>query len=302
MSAHHSSPVQLEPAPGWFVRAIASVPRIGFHHVCGARIRTLEWGDRGDRPVVLVHGGAANAHWFDHVAPLLAHGRHVLALDLSGHGESDRREEYRRDLWVEEVVEIALGAGAAPIVVGHSMGGLVALEAAGTHGEELGGVIVADSPLRPRRTRHGPARNHNRLPRVYSSETEILARFRPDPSDGPIAPYLHAHVARRSIRAVPGGFSWQFDPRFGMGGGMALDEVTTAACRVAFVRGERGMLDPGVMDLLARRLGQDTICTTVADCGHHLMLDRPLAFVATVDEILRSWQDCPAPRHSQEQP
>ena len=54
----------------------------------GCRIRTLRWGAR-DRPgVVLVHGGAAHAHWWVSIAPHLARDYAVVALDLSGHGDS----------------------------------------------------------------------------------------------------------------------------------------------------------------------------------------------------------------------
>ena len=55
---------------------------------------------------MLVHGGAAHSGWWDHVAPLLTWHR-VVALDLTGHGDSDRREVYDMRLWAREVVAVA---------------------------------------------------------------------------------------------------------------------------------------------------------------------------------------------------
>ena len=111
---------------------------------------------------MLVHGGAAHSRWWDHVAPLLTQGRRrVLALDLSGHGDSgsDRR-----------VRPAALGGGGPrrrratavpgtrPVVIGHSMGGFVALTAALHHGDRLTGAIAIDSPIRDRSPEESAAR------------------------------------------------------------------------------------------------------------------------------------------------
>src|SRR5947208_13763703 len=62
-----------------------------FHQV-GAHqhVSALVWGD-GDPELVLVHGGAQNAHTWDTVA--LALGRPLVAIDLPGHGHSDWRDD-----------------------------------------------------------------------------------------------------------------------------------------------------------------------------------------------------------------
>src|ERR1019366_6011017 len=70
--------------------------------------------------------------WWDHIGPLLANGWRVVALDLSGHGDSGRRDSYTLDTWAREVLAVAADAGitTAPTVIGHSMGGLVTLRLA----------------------------------------------------------------------------------------------------------------------------------------------------------------------------
>ena len=78
--------------PRWFRDALAATPRDREIEVEGTPIHYLEWGEP-DRPgLVFVHGGAAHAHWWSPIAPLFLREYRVVALDLSGHGDSGRRE------------------------------------------------------------------------------------------------------------------------------------------------------------------------------------------------------------------
>src|SRR2546426_7972061 len=54
----------------------------------GLRFHFLDWGTRGEPPMLLLHGGAQTAHSWDEVAPDLARDHHVLALDQRGHGDT----------------------------------------------------------------------------------------------------------------------------------------------------------------------------------------------------------------------
>ena len=92
----------MSDAPEWFRRALARKPESATLDVLGCPIHYLRWGDRELPGIVLVHGGAAHAHWWSFIAPLLTSQYHVVALDLSGHGDSGRRAEYRRETWAEE--------------------------------------------------------------------------------------------------------------------------------------------------------------------------------------------------------
>jgi NAD-dependent SIR2 family protein deacetylase len=65
-------------------------PQSCFLSVRGVTLHDLEWGAAGFPPLVLIHGGSAHAHWWDHIAVELAHTHHVIALDSRGHGDSDR--------------------------------------------------------------------------------------------------------------------------------------------------------------------------------------------------------------------
>ena len=133
--------------PSWFTDALAQRPEHRDVVVAGARVAYRVWGPPEGPGVVLVHGGAAHSGWWDHVAPLLT-GHRVVALDLTGHGDSDRRAEYDPLLWAREVVAVAAAAGLTrPVVIGHSMGGWVATTVGVEHAAEVASVVVIDSPL-----------------------------------------------------------------------------------------------------------------------------------------------------------
>jgi pimeloyl-ACP methyl ester carboxylesterase len=114
----------------------------------------------GDQTMFLIHGAFADrttySEQFDHFAA----DRRVIAVELRGHGDSDKPPgPYSIEGFAEDVAWMCseLGAGDA-ILIGHSLGGLVALEAAARQG--IGSaVITLDSPsLIPGWTQRNPGR------------------------------------------------------------------------------------------------------------------------------------------------
>ena len=99
----------------------------------GLRLRVAEAGDPTHPPLLLLHGWGASIYmWRDWFAPLAAAGRHVIAVDLPGHGLSDKPEEagaYRLDALMSVVRELLDAEGIARTdVVAQSMAGTIALE------------------------------------------------------------------------------------------------------------------------------------------------------------------------------
>ncbi len=132
--------MQVHPnAPDWFRAALAVPFDDGRVTVSGAAIHFLAWGEPGRRGLVFVHGGGAHAHWWTHVAARFADEFRVVAVDLSGHGDSDHRDTYAFEQWTEEVLAAARAGRieGPPVVVGHSMGGFVTIATAALHGDEL---------------------------------------------------------------------------------------------------------------------------------------------------------------------
>ena len=141
--------------PSWFTGAIANRPSSRRVAVDGADVHYLAWGDPDLPCLLLLHGGAAHAHWWSFIAPQFTQHYYVVAPDLSGHGDSGRRPTYGMEQWADEVMAVAADAGARshPIVVGHSMGGHVAIVAAGQprrRAERRHHHRLARAPPRPR--------------------------------------------------------------------------------------------------------------------------------------------------------
>ncbi|MFI9834543.1 alpha/beta fold hydrolase [Streptomyces sp. NPDC051913] len=99
-------------------------------------------------PLLLLHGLTFDRrHWAPFLAQLPA-GRRVLALDLPGHGASPESTSYTPDAVAALVHQAVTAAGlASPVVVGHSVGGLLATVYAAE--QPVRGVVNVDQPLLP---------------------------------------------------------------------------------------------------------------------------------------------------------
>lgn len=287
-----------DDAPGWFRRALHT-PFFDEHvDVDGTRIHYLAWGEPGRRGIVFVHGGAAHAHWWTHIAAPFSREFRVVALDLSGHGDSDRREAYSLERWADEVMAVADDAGidGPPVVVGHSMGGFVSIATAAVHSDRLAGVIVLDSPVAEPDHEVGAAQAGAAfgVPKVYPSPEEALARFRTIPPQAHYEPYVMHHVARRSLRAVEGGWSWKFDHDLFSAftssiRAVALPYLPRVSCRFALLRAEHGLVTPDIGQSMYERLGRVAPVVELPEAGHHGMLDQPLVLITAIRTLLADW-------------
>ena len=92
--------------PAWFKWAMSEKPSSNFLQVEGCQIHYLLWDgpkeeDR-EGSILFVHGGAAHSHWWSFLAPFFTNNFRVAALDLSGMGDSGRREEYSAEMRATE--------------------------------------------------------------------------------------------------------------------------------------------------------------------------------------------------------
>jgi pimeloyl-ACP methyl ester carboxylesterase len=112
----------------------------------GYRLSYDEYGS-GDRPVVLIHGLLMNRHMFERLGPALAdRGHRVIAIDLLGHGRSDRPEDLQRysmPLFAYQVNALLDHLGVETAVVGGtSLGANVALQMAVRFPERVEGLFI----------------------------------------------------------------------------------------------------------------------------------------------------------------
>jgi pimeloyl-ACP methyl ester carboxylesterase len=277
--------------PEWFTQALSVPVAERVTVLDGVPVAYRMWGSSPNgRGIVLVHGGAAHSRWWDHIGPLLTVDRRVIAIDLSGHGDSGRRESYSFDGWAREILAVAADAGLdAPTVIGHSMGGVVTLRLAALFGSRIEGAVVIDSPVRnPAPEQHAAQdrRVFGEL-RVYPSREAAIARFRPVP-DQPVLGYIADHVAATSVRQVDGGWTWKWDPRV-----FVLEPprapLTRLACRVALFRAEHGIMSAEMSEIMYDRLGRVAPLIEIPAAGHHIMLDQPIALAAALRTLLSDW-------------
>jgi pimeloyl-ACP methyl ester carboxylesterase len=277
--------------PEWFTQALSAPVADRVTVLDGVPVAYRMWGSSPNgRGIVLVHGGAAHSRWWDHIGPLLTVDRRVIAIDLSGHGDSGRRESYSFDGWAREILAVAADAGLdAPTVIGHSMGGVVTLRLAALFGSRIEGAVVIDSPVRnPAPEQHAAQdRRVFRELRVYPSREAAIARFRPVP-DQPVLGYVADHVAATSVRQVDGGWTWKWDPRV-----FVLEPprapLTRLACRVALFRAEHGIMSAEMSEIMYDRLGRVAPVIEIPAAGHHIMLDQPIALAAALRTLLSDW-------------
>ncbi|MCU1365746.1 MAG: hypothetical protein JWL72_2486 [Ilumatobacteraceae bacterium] len=108
----------------------------------------IDQSGTGD-PIVFIHGmGSSSATWND-CAPLLAAGHHVVVVDLLGHGRSpvpDDPDEYTRDAALADLDDVlAMLAPSPAVLVGHSLGGYLALAHAATRRGVARGLVVLNT-------------------------------------------------------------------------------------------------------------------------------------------------------------
>jgi len=113
----------------------------------GLRLRYLEWGRPEALPIVCVHGYTSSAEAFNAVARRLEDRAHLVAMDVRGHGESawspDGAYQYADQAGDLTALVDRLGIERF-VLIGTSMGGIIAMAYASQHPQRLRGLILND--------------------------------------------------------------------------------------------------------------------------------------------------------------
>jgi len=242
----------------------------------------LDYGGPGPQTLVFVHGGGANAHWFDFVGPALARCCRVLAVDLRGHGDSSWAEPpiYTFEAHMQDLRALFQAEHlVAPLLIGHSMGGILLTQYTGTWPQEVGALIVCDSrPVYSEEAADLLQQMGQRPGREYPTLEEYIAHFRIRP-DGLRAPQaVHDYIARTAARHLSNG-TWmhKIDRR------VYAQRTSTntlpfwqrITCPALVLRAEySSRLTPALLQQI-REVCPHVEWSDVAGAGHHLMLDQP---------------------------
>ncbi|MCU1468154.1 MAG: putative hydrolase or acyltransferase of alpha/beta superfamily [Actinomycetia bacterium] len=262
----------------------------------GGTISALAWGT-GAPELVLIHGGAQNAHTWDTVA--LALDRPLLAVDLPGHGHSAHRDDHA--YWPVEnatAIEEALRVLApdARVVVGMSLGGLTALALTDRAPDLVRALVLVDVTPGVNREKSSAIAQFIDGPEYFSSFDEILARtvqFNPTRSESS----LRRGILHNAIETDDGRWRWRYDlPRRGSGEGddgqvmPGLDDLWSAVerVRVPFLV-VRGGTSPVVDDediAEVERRNPKARVIVVDGAGHSVQGDKPVELAGILNSLL----------------
>lgn len=121
-----------------------------FAKLDGARVHYVNYG-KGDEALVLIHGWTMNVdNWSDQISDLAKRNR-VVAIDLPGHGQSDKPQiSYSMDLFARAVEAVMRNAKVKrAVLVGHSMGTPIARQFYRKYPQKTLAIVVADGALGP---------------------------------------------------------------------------------------------------------------------------------------------------------
>lgn len=276
----------------------------------GLDVSAICWG-RGDPELVLLHGGAQNAHTWDTVA--LALGRPLVAIDLPGHGHSDWRphHDYGPSTLADEVaVAVRALAPNAAAVVGMSLGGLTALCLAAQHPDLVRRLGIVDVTPGTDHAKAEPIVNFVRGPQYFDSFDDILARTI-EHNPGRSERSLRRGVLHNARELPDGRWTWRYDvmrdwrmdtaesaaetaeqaPEHGEAPagpdfGSLWEKVDAVTVPITLWLGGAWSV-VGEEDVAEFRRRQPTVeVITVDGAGHSIQGDRPLELARLIEDLL----------------
>lgn len=281
-------------------------PTVRREHVVVApsrRLSALVWGS-GDPQLVLLHGGSQNAHTWDTVAMALR-PRPLVALDLPGHGHSDRPSERqiaeRSPEAAAQDVAVAIRALApnAAGVVGMSYGGLITIALTQVAPELVRRVLLVDvlPGLKAEHAQH--IRDFVDGPPTFPSFENILARtiqFNPTRT----VSSLRRGILHNAVQLDDGSWvwrhsRWRLETSEVVPGASAEPPATSVALLDSLSRIQvpvllaRGMRPDSVLRdqdeaEFRRRLPKGRV-VHFAEAGHSIQGDMPIELAATIQDF-----------------
>ncbi len=225
----------------------------------GLTIVADEYGSQHEPSVLLLPGGGQSRQVWKQTAQALAEaGRHVIALDLRGHGDSEWPSDRRYDLtaFVGDLNAVLRQLSSRPVIVGASLGGWIAATAIGEGGPDLAtGLILVDSPAH-------------------------------------VDAHSAATVGASLRQAAVDGRATGFDPAFTEAFDLDVMErrMSDAICRIKlptlFVRGARSRISTSEdIVALAQKIAESEV-VEVEDAGHLVAVDQAETLNALLVEFL----------------
>lgn len=230
--------------------------------------------------LVFVHG-AENDHsvWNLQSRYFAYHGWNVMAVDLPGHGRSEGAARATVEAMAQWLIALLDAAGVPKVtLVGHSMGSLVALEAASRLGERIARLAllgtaypmpVSEELLNAARDDEPTAR---RMVNIWSHGPAMLIGANPNPGM-----WMLGRSLRLMERMAPGVFFSDLKACNDYRGGDAAAQAIT--CPTLILLGQRDMMTATKAGQALGKLIPGSRTLVLPGCGHAMMVERP-------DEVL----------------
>ena len=275
----------------WIERIMSSgCDSIRFPAPDGVELHVLAWparnGEDEASPTILLHGGGANGHWWDHLATTFPTHGPLYALDFRGHGDSAYPEKRHVGAFNDDLEALLDVIGRDDVhLVGHSLGAAVALDHASRHPATRSAVLI-DLARGSARGTGRRARLALALRRTYATRDEAIERFRFLPESSRPDEPLRRSIAEQSVRQEPDGrYGYKFD-----GGWFSLPskprpDPASVTCPVLLVRGaESHLLSAEAGETFVAALPKGRF-VEIPGAGHHVLIDQPAAMLGVISEF-----------------
>ncbi|MFB1480041.1 alpha/beta fold hydrolase [Corallococcus sp. RDP092CA] len=267
----------------------------------GLPLRVRQRSPQGAPAVLMLHGWLDHSHSFDPLCEHLPEAWRTVLLDFRGMGQSGHAGPGAAYHFSDHLldVEAALDGLALPPVhlVGHSLGGIVALAYAAARPERVRSLTLIES-LGPsggpsagavQRLR-GFLDDARRPPHRKRYPTVEAAAERLRQANPTLSPDAALLFARHGTRRTPeGDFTFTFDPRHRRRFGQGYDEAQWLAleaavtCPVQLLRGTEGLSPaPELLEARLAALRTQVSPPRAFEGGHHVHLEQPAAIAAAI--------------------
>ena len=278
--------------PEWFDSAISIERQECFVEVEGKNIHYSLWGDSTKPGIFFVHGYSANSNWWDYIAPHFLENFCAVAIDLSGNGMSDHREEYSQSLYAKEFKAVIQDLNwKSAIFIAHSMGGSISLAASGIYPEIFKEIILLDSiVVMPPDKARPMGRSMIRADFYYNTLEEASGGFRLIPPQPCNNNFILQYIARNSYKKTDKGWRLKSDGKImkTYQSSDLTDLLMNPVCPVYLVYGLMSQIFPAELLDYTKYVGNlpDERVVGIPGAMHHLFIDEPLGVVNELKKLL----------------
>ena len=282
-------------SPQWFDLVITTEAESRYVKVNDVQIHYLIWGDSKKPCLFFVHGYGANAHWWDFIAPYFLEEFCVVAIDLSGMGDSDHRETYTQESYCEEMKAVCIDLQIpSAYFIAHSLGGAIATKAVSIYPTLFKALILVDSVVvvPPDKVRNfAPRRSMIRQEFFYDNLDKAIQSFRLIPPQPCKNDFILKHIAENSFKKSENKWVLKSD-------GLIMktynpqdltDIFMNVKCPIYIVYGlmsqifSKELLDYSVY---VGNIPPERV-VGIPSAMHHLFIDQPLKFIEEIKQFLK---------------